>query len=200
MNDDRVTEYLEPQPHGGALKRSELTPTPAEQSPSEARQGARIAGIPDFYKTKHERMACELALKMEDAEAIFRAYDYTPEQAAELCESQAFVTLLERVTKEIQSSGLTFKAKAKAIAEDSLPYAYEMLSDPNCSAAVRLGTIQWVAKMAGHDVPPKDDAKVGGGFTLSIQFSGAAPTQIIAGNQSQDSLSTREPLTIENGQ
>jgi hypothetical protein len=163
-------------------------PLPAEQSPSELRQESRLAGIPEFYKTKHERMACELALRMEDAEAIFRAYDYTPEQAATLCESQAFITLLERVTKEIQSSGLTFKTKAKAIAEDSLPFAYEMLSDPNCSSAVRLGTIQWVAKMAGHDVPPKADGAVGGGFTLSITFAGQEPQKVI---------SSHEPLTIE---
>ena len=50
--------------------------SPTEQSPFESRQTARLDGIPEFYKTKHERMACELALKMDDAEAIFRAYDY----------------------------------------------------------------------------------------------------------------------------
>jgi hypothetical protein len=154
----------------------------------DSRQQSRMAGIPEIYRTKHERLCCELALRLDDADAIFASYGYDADSAALLCESQAFISLLERITKEIQLSGLSFKTKAKAIAEEALPYAYEMLSDPQCSSAVRLGTIQWVAKMAGHEPKEAKDEKTGGGLTLNITFAGQAPQTVI---------STNEPLTIE---
>ncbi len=164
---------------------------PFEQSPIDSRQDRRMAEVPELYRQNHERLAVELALHMDDAEAIFASYHYTPDQAAELIESPAFIALLERVTKEVREQGLSFRMKARAIAEDLLPFAHEMATDANCSAAVRADLIKWASKVGDLDPKPsKDDSKTGGGLTLSITFAGQAPQQVV---------SAHETLTIDNG-
>ncbi len=162
---------------------------PYEPSPIEARQAAHIAAVPELYRTTHERLAVELALHMDDAADIFASYHYTPDQAAALCESPPFIALLERVTKEVRENGLSFKAKIKAVAEDLIPTAYALATDPECSSAVRADLIKWSAKMSGYEpATSKDDKVTGGGLTLSITFAGQAPQQVV---------SARETLTIE---
>ncbi|MDO8705364.1 MAG: hypothetical protein Q7J84_10505 [Sulfuricaulis sp.] len=156
--------------------------------PLTARQSDRIDAIPALYRTTHERLACELSLKMEDPEVVFSRYGYTPDQAVSLIEQPAFAVMLERIAKEVQASGLSFKTKAKAIAEDLLPHAYEMATDPQCSSAVRADIIKWAAKISGYEPSGKDEVKgIGGGFNLSITFAGEAPQQVV----------THQPLTIE---
>jgi hypothetical protein len=162
---------------------------PVEQSPVETRQATRLGEVPELYRQKHERLAVELALHIEDAGEIFSRYGYSDDQAAELCENPVFISLLKQTTQEVQTSGLSFKVKAGLIAGELLPYAHELATDPYVSSAVRLDSIKWVSKVAGFDVADKDAGKVGGGLTLSITFSGNQPQQI---------LSTREPVTIEN--
>lgn len=155
----------------------------------ESRQEERQSAIPTLYRTTHERLACELALHMEDPEAVFQRYGYTPESASELMESVAFTNLLSKVGTEIRENGLSFRMKAKAISEDLLPHAYDLATDPLCSSAVRADLIKWAAKVAGNEpAPPKGVEQGAGGFTLSITFAGQAPQQIVAGH---------EPLTIE---
>ena len=164
----------------------DLLPT---DSPMDSRQDRRMAEVPELYRQTHERMAVELALHMDDAESIFASYHYTPDQAAELLESPAFVALLERVTKEVREQGLSFRMKARAIAEDLLPHAYEMATDASCSAAVRADLIKWASKVGDLDPKPtKDDSKTGGGLTLSITFSGQQPQTVVE---------ARDVLTIE---
>ncbi len=158
---------------------------------AEARQEQRLTAIPALYKTNHERLACELALRMDSTEDIFAAYGYTPEAAAELMESPAFTGLLSRIGVEIRENGLSFKMKAKAIAEELLPVAFDLAKDPLQSAAVRADLIKWTAKVAGHEPNPKAaDAGAAAGFTLNLTFAGAAPVQVVG----------RVPLTIENGE
>lgn len=158
-------------------------------SPMDSRQDRRMENVPELYRQTHERMAVELALHMDDAESIFASYHYTPDQAAELLESPAFVALLERVTKEVREQGLSFRMKARAIAEDLLPHAYEMATDASCSAAVRADLIKWASKVGDLDPKPtKDEGKTGGGLTLSITFSGQQPQTVVE---------ARETLTIE---
>ena len=166
-----------------------LTPYDPAPSPTETRQTARLEEVPELYRRTHERLAVELSLHMEDAEGVFARHHYSPEEAADLCESPAFIALLERVTKEVRESGLSYKIKMRAVAEDLIPYAHELATDPFCSPAVRADLIKWSAKVSGLEPKDKDgDAKIGSGLTLSITFSGQAPTQIV---------SAHEPITIE---
>ena len=156
------------------------------------RQEARMAEVPAFYKTEYERLACELALMPDDVEEVFSRYGYTVDEATSLLESKGFLGVLERAKKEMHENGVSFRAKARAISEGLLPYAWDLAVDPHCPSAVRADLIKWSALVAGNTPKDKDkdDGKTGGGLVLNIQFSGQAPTQII---------STRDPITIEQG-
>jgi hypothetical protein len=161
---------------------------PAEQQTPQQYQDARMSAIPALYRTTLERMACELALHMEEPEEIFKQYGYTPDQAAILLESPAFLALCSRIGKEVLESGLSFKTQAKVQARELLGHSYEIATDPLASTAVRADLIKWTAKMAGYEPKEgKDDGKVGGGLNLSITFAGQAPVQIVR----------HEPVTIE---
>jgi hypothetical protein len=152
------------------------TPPPTAATRQEERQSA----IPALYKTTHERLACELALRMDSAEEVFQRYGYTPEAAAELMESDAFSALLARVGIEIRENGLSFRMKAKAISEELLPHAFDLATDPLTSAAVRADLIKWSAKVAGNEpAPQKGEVAVGGGFQLSITFAGEKPALVV---------------------
>jgi hypothetical protein len=145
----------------------------------DSRQQHRIAGLPEIYRTTHERLACELALHLDDPVEVFRRYNYTPEQALELTQSPAFAALVARITAEVRESGLSFKQKARAQAEELLANSFEMATDPLCASSVRADLIKWTAKMAGYEPREKDDNKTGGGLNLSITFAGQQPVKVI---------------------
>lgn len=167
-----------------------VEPTDYAAAPSSLRQAARLEDVPEIYRKKLERLAVELALNINDAEDIFAQYGYDADAAAELVENPAFVLLMQQAQRSVVEEGLSFKMKAKLMAGELLPYAHDLATDPLISAAVRLQSIQWAARMAGFEPKEaKDDSKSGTGLTLSITFAGAAPQQVIATQQ-------REPLTI----
>ena len=158
-------------------------------TPAADRQAERMAMVPEFYKTEYERLACELAMAPEDVESTFANYGYSIDEGAVLLENKAFLMILERVKRELHETGLSFRAKARAISEELLPYALEMASDSHCPSAVRADLIKWSAKVAGNEPKEKvDDGKMGGGLVLSITFAGQAPQQVLTG---------REPIMIE---
>lgn len=143
-------------------------------------QDARMRNVPAVYKTTLERLACDLALKMEDAEVVFTRYRYTPEQAAALMDTQAFTDTLARVGKELAENGLSFRAKARAISEDLLPVGYDLATDPLVASAVRADMVKWFAKVAGNEPKEaKDDGRSSGGLNLSITFAGQAPMKVV---------------------
>lgn len=154
------------------------------------RQQDRIAALPAVYKTQYGRLAMELALGLDDPTTIFARHGNTTEQAAALLMTAEFSALLAAAEKEVKENGVSFRTKARALAEDLLPYGYEIATDDLASGAVRADLIQWFARVGGLE-PPKQDGKQvsGGGLHLTINFSGEAPMKVV-GN---------EPITIEAG-
>jgi len=154
------------------------------------RQTERLAALPAAYKAQYERLALELALKLDDSAVIFQRHGYTPEQALALLETKGFAALLEHTAQEVREKGLSFRAKARVMAEDLLQHGYEIATDDHASAAVRADLIQWMARVADLEPPKKDgkDTGAGGGLHLSITFAGQAPQTVTTG---------REPITIE---
>ena len=147
------------------------------------RRDDRRTEIPAIYKTAHERLAVDLALRMANPEEVFTEHGFTPAQALELTESPAFTALCKRVSSEIRETGLSYRLKARAIAEELLPEAFDIATDPLQSGAVRAKIIEWVTRVAGHEpAPAKGGVGEGaGGFNLSITFAGQPPQQIMAG-------------------
>ncbi len=158
-----------------------------------ARHAERVAAVPAVYKRNDERMACELVLRLDDPDRIFTRYGYGRDQALALLQSQEFAATLSRVESEMKAQGLSFRAKARAIAEDLLPEAYALATDEQQSASVRADLIQWFARMGDLEPAPKkgnDGGAGGGGLTLNIMFAGQ-PAQAVV---------TQEPITLEAGQ
>ena len=157
---------------------------------STARQAQRLAALPAAYKAQYERLALELALKLDDSAVIFQKHGYALEQALALLETPGFAALLEHASQEVCEKGLSFRAKARMMAEDLLQHGYEIATDDHASAAVRADLIQWMARVADLEPPKKDgkDTGAGGGLHLSITFAGQAPQTVTTG---------REPITIE---
>lgn len=187
MTDPNVLVTLEGQPHGGALKRSELIPE--DPVAADTRQNTRLAVLPAVYKTQYGRLAIELALKLDDPAVIFARHGLDNEAAAALIQTAEFTALLNSAEKEVAENGVSFRTKARAIAEDLLPYAYEIATDDLASGSVRSDLIQWFARVGGLE-PPKQDGKGGtggGGLNLTINFSGEQPMKVV-GN---------EPITIQ---
>lgn len=134
-------------------------------SPASLRQDARLDAVPEIYRKTHERLAVELAMRVDDATDIFASYGYIPEQAADLMEQPAFQALLRQAQSEVVEEGLSFRTKAKLIAGELLPYAHDIATDPLQPTSVRADLIKWSAKVAGFE--PKDmrpEASGGGAF------------------------------------
>ena len=159
-----------------------------DESPADDRRTARQSLIPAIYRTNNERLACELACKMEPSEEIFARYGFDAASALALMDQPEFSALLARVGAEVAENGLSFRTKIRSIAEDLLPEAFDIATDPQQSAAVRADIIKWAGKMAGYEPSVKDDAKTGGGLSLSITFAGQPPQTVVT---------SREPVTIE---
>jgi hypothetical protein len=150
-------------------------------------QAQRMLAVPGLYKTSLEQMACELALEVEEPGIIFARYGYTDETAVGLLETPGFASTLERISKEVRESGLSFKTKARAQAEQLLATSFEIATDPQQNTAVRADLVKWTCKMAGYEPKTNDEKGAGnGGLNLSITFAGQAP-QVV----------THQPLTIE---
>lgn len=161
---------------------------------AEDHQRARLDALPPMYTQATERMACELALEMEDPADIFRRYGYSEEQAVAVMESTSFAALLARVGKEVRESGLSFRTKAKAQAEELLGHSFEIATDPNAPTSERVKLIQWTARVAGLEPKEKDEGAGRGGFTLNLTFAGEAPQKVVSG---AERLMSGGALTID---
>lgn len=124
------------------------------------------------------RLAFDVALAGADkAMEVFARYKIDPGAAVNLIQNPVFQQQLKRYAQEIEEGGLTFRQKAKILAEDLLPHAYDLATDVTYPAAVRADMIQWMAKVADLE-PVKSNGKdiTGhGGFSLQILFAGQAP-------------------------
>ena len=137
--------------------------------------------VPALYKTTHERLACELALDLDEPEDIFGRYGYTTEQAVDLLAQPGFKATIDRIGKEIRESGLSFKTKVRAAAEELLADAFHIATDPLAPTAERVKLIMWHAKLAGHEPTLKDEKGAGsGGLNLQITFAGQAPQTVVS--------------------
>lgn len=126
------------------------------------------------------RLALDIVLAgAEKATEVFERYRIDHAAAVELLTNPVFLKQLERYKEEIETSGMTFRMKARVLAEDVLPHGYELATDPTTPAAVRADMIQWLAKIA--DLEPKKDQvqAAGGGFSLQIVYAGNASSILV---------------------
>lgn len=119
----------------------------------------------------------ELALKTASPDEIRREYGYTPEEWDALPRNPVFMRELAGACELVRQEGMSFKLKAKLIAEENLKQCWKMIHGDLAlvPAAVKAKLIELTARWAGYD----DKITAGGGGsggpvnanTLNIQIN-----------------------------
>lgn len=117
----------------------------------------------------------ELALKTASPGELRIEYGYTDEEWDALRGNPVFLSELAGACELVRQEGMSFKLKAKLIAEENLKEVFRMTRDPNCPAQVRGKLIELTARWAGFDPRTNGEEAVGGGAlqanTLNIQIN-----------------------------
>lgn len=96
----------------------------------------------------------EIALKTAPLADIQREYGYSDEQWALLPKNPAFIADLSAAVEMVKQEGMSFKLKARLIAEESLKQAWKMIHDTTDKTppSVKSDMIKAVARWAGYDI------------------------------------------------
>jgi len=117
----------------------------------------------------------ELALKTATPDALRREYGYTPEEWEALPRNPVFMRDLAGACELVRQEGMSFKLKAKLIAEENLTEVFRLTRDKDCPHAVRGKLIELTARWAGFDPRTNGEEGHGGGpvnaNTLNIQIN-----------------------------
>jgi hypothetical protein len=99
------------------------------------------------------RLCFEIALGLEPIDVVLERYNIDKERFSELLANPTFKKQILDFKREIKEKGLSFKEKAKMMAEDLLTTAYDIIHHQATSAAVKADLIKWTARVAGYEVP-----------------------------------------------
>lgn len=117
----------------------------------------------------------ELALKTASPQELRIEYGYTDEEWAALRSNAVFLKELAGACELVRQEGMSFKLKAKLIAEENLKEVFRMTRDQACPPAVRGKLIELTARWAGFDPRTNGEDAVGAGAlqanTLNIQIN-----------------------------
>lgn len=130
----------------------------------------------------------------------------TASEYAAISTNPQFKRYLAAYEKELTENGFSFSAKAKVLAEASLPTVYHMIHDQDTPAAVRRQLIADLVEWA--ELKPKNNnlAPAGPGFsiTINIPSTGQTPSQtiVLEAESPEKPSETDQKLTIsaENGE
>jgi len=129
-----------------------------------------------FVDYPSKRLALELALMLEGSgetlQDLVTRHDLTPLQLEKQLSNAVFRAELTKLREEVRDKGLTFRVKARAMAEEMLKTTWQLVHDPTASFAVRADLIKSVVEWGGFK-PKADNAAVSdGGVKVIINFSG----------------------------
>jgi len=117
----------------------------------------------------------ELALKTASPGELRTEYGYTDEEWQALRTNPVFLSELAGACELVRQEGMSFKLKAKLIAEENLKEVFRLTRDPQCPAQVRGKLIELTARWAGFDPRTNGEEGQGGGAlvanTLQIQIN-----------------------------
>lgn len=117
----------------------------------------------------------ELALKTATPAELRLEYGFTSEEWLALRSNPVFLADLAGACELVRQEGMSFKLKAKLIAEENLTEVFKLTRDPLCPPAVRGKLIELTARWAGFDPRTNGEEGVHGGpvnaNTLNIQIN-----------------------------
>lgn len=119
-------------------------------------------------------MLIELALKTGSPDQIRIEYGYSLTDWEKLPTIPAFMRDLAQACELVRQEGMSFKLKAKLIAEENLGAAYKLVHDESDKAAphaVKAKVMELVARWAGFDERWSGDGKGGPVNANTLQIS-----------------------------
>lgn len=122
-------------------------------------------------------LVTELALALNDPREVAESYGLTREAFKALIENPVFVAAYKRRREQMMEEGMSLRAKAGMIAEDSLATLRAIFNNVENPISARLDAIKVIIDVAGASGKNKAaQANEGGNnFTINIDLSGGAP-------------------------
>ncbi len=108
-----------------------------------------------YWAPYDHRMCFELALGLSPLDEILERYNVTPTELKKLMALPTFKEQVIAYKREIKDKGLSFREKAKIMAEDLLGTAYDLIHHVGTPPPVKSELIRWVAKMAALEPGPQ---------------------------------------------
>jgi hypothetical protein len=118
-----------------------------------------------------QELILAIAMGMEDPKEIASRYGYEGLKWAMLNGWKPFNDAVASKRAELETSGITFKIKAKALTEDVFEDAYKIARGNDATLLQKLEFVKLGAKLG--DMEPKASAQVqaGPGFSITINLS-----------------------------
>lgn len=116
----------------------------------------------------------ELALKTASPGQLRTEYGYDEDEWERLSRNPAFLKDLAGACEMVRQEGMSFKLKARLIAEENLKTAWKMIHDPHVVVppSVKADLIKSVARWAGYEQRPGAENAAGGqNNQLNIQIN-----------------------------
>ena len=112
----------------------------------------------------------ELALKTASPADLRQEYGYSQPEWDALRGNPVFLRELAGACELVRQEGMSFKLKAKLIAEENLKEVFKLTRDPDCPAQVRGKLIELTARWAGFDPRTNGEDAVNGGGALNANM------------------------------
>lgn len=132
--------------------------------------------LPDLPILSSKRVMLEIALYLEGSgdtvEDILNRNQITPEDLKILVANPIFKADLARVREEVRENGLTFRVKARTMAEELLKTTWDITQDNSTSPAVKADLIKACVEWGDLKPKSKENAGVGaGGVRIVFNFA-----------------------------
>lgn len=106
-------------------------------------------------------------------DAILEAYDLQMHELVAIKQDPQFITQVNKMRKDLDKEGVSFRMKAQIQAEHYLQNSWDMIHDGDVDPKVRADLIKSTMRWAGYDSPAAAGAAgAGGGFSVVINLGG----------------------------
>lgn len=127
------------------------------------------------------KFVLEVASGIRDPADIAQDYGYTGTQWLVLKEFGPFVKAVEAKRAELTATGYTFRMKAAVGAEELLAEVFTKAVSDDVSFHTQLEALKFMARAAGLDAPPREEAAAGEKFSITINLGGGNVVEIGGG-------------------
>lgn len=106
-------------------------------------------------------------------DAILEAYSLQMHELVAIKKDPQFITQVNKMRKDLDKEGVSFRLKAQIQAEHYLQNSWDMIHDGDVDPKVRADLIKSTMRWAGYDSPAGAGvAGAGGGFSVVINLGG----------------------------